>query len=267
MLPPLAAEPILYLGSFPVTNSMINSWIAVVFFVVIALILRKKQAMVPRGFQNLAESILEILISFAEQVTGDKEKARKFLPIAATIFLFILFSNWLGLIPGTGSIGIYQLHAGHATLIPLLRPASTDLNLTLGIAALAIFVTHVFGIMAIGVWKHFNKFINISGIWHSFRKGPIAILVAFIEFGVGVIELAGEVAKTLSLSLRLFGNVFAGEVLLTVLAGIFAFGLPIPFMFLELLVGVIQASVFAILFLAFATVATMDMHGDEEESH
>ena len=95
----------------------------------------------------------------------------------------------------------------------------------------------------------------------------MAIMVAFIEFGVGLIELVGEAAKTLSLSLRLFGNVFAGEVLLTVVAGMLAFVLPIPFIFLEILVGIIQATVFAVLFLAFATVATMEPHGDEEGAH
>ncbi len=267
MIPPLAAEPILFIGSFPVTNAMINSWVAVAFFVVLALVLSRKREIVPRGIQNAFEWIMEILMGFAEQVTGDKVNARKFFPIGATIFLFVLFSNWIGLMPGTGSIGVWQMHAGHVELIPMLRPAGSDLNLTLAIAAFSIVFTHIFGIIAIGVWKHFNKFINIMGIVHSFKKGPMAIIIAFIEFGVGLIELAGEVAKTLSLSLRLFGNIFAGEVLLTVLAGILAYGLPIPFMFLELLVGIIQASVFSILFMAFASVATMDLHADEEEAH
>ncbi|MBT6254280.1 F0F1 ATP synthase subunit A [Candidatus Uhrbacteria bacterium] len=264
MIPPLSAETIFYIAGFPVTNAIINSWIAVVFFVVFALIVTRKREMVPRGLQNVFEWIMEVLMSFAEQVTGDKDTAMKYFPIAATIFVFVLFSNWIGLMPGTGSIGVYQLHHGHVELIPLLRPAGSDLNLTLAIAGFSIFMTHIFGIIALGTWKHFNKFINIMGIVHSFKKGPMAIVVAFIEFGVGVIELVGEVAKTVSLSLRLFGNIFAGEVLLTVLAGIMAYGLPIPFMFLELLVGIIQASVFAILFLAFATVATMDLHAEEE---
>ncbi|KKW35100.1 MAG: ATP synthase subunit a [Candidatus Giovannonibacteria bacterium GW2011_GWA2_53_7] len=95
----------------------------------------------------------------------------------------------------------------------------------------------------------------------------MAVVVSVIELGVGLIELVGEVAKTLSLSLRLFGNIFAGEVLLTVLAGILAFGLPVPFYFLELLVGIIQASVFAILFMAFSAVAMMDLHAEEEPQH
>lgn len=267
MIPPLAAEPILYLGSLPVTNTMINAWVAVVFFVILALVVGRKREMVPRGLQNFFEWILEVFLGFAESVTGDRDTAKKFFPVAMTIFLFVLFSNWLGLIPGTGSIGIFQMHHGHVELIPMLRPASSDLNLTLAIAAFSIGLTHIFGVFSVGIWKHANKFINIRGIFKSFKKGPMAIMVAFIEFGVGLIELVGEAAKTLSLSLRLFGNVFAGEVLLTVVAGMLAFVLPIPFIFLEILVGIIQATVFAVLFLAFATVATMEPHGDEEGAH
>jgi F-type H+-transporting ATPase subunit a len=267
MIPPLAAEPIFLIGNFAVTNSLINAWVAVAFFIVFALFISRKQDIVPRGLQNFFEWILEVGLTFAEQVTGNRENARKYFPLAMTIFLFVLFSNWLGLIPGTGSIGVYQLHHGHVELIPLLRPASSDLNLTLAIASFSIFMTHVFGVFAIGMWKHANKFINFRGLVASFKKGPMAVVIAIIEFLVGLIELVGEGAKTLSLALRLFGNVFAGEVLLTVLAGILAFGLPLPFIFLELLVGIIQATVFAVLVLAFAAVAAMAPHGDEEGAH
>lgn len=267
MIPPLAAEPIFFLGNFVVTNTMINAWVAVLFFVVLALILSRKRAEVPHGLQNFAEWLLETGLSFAESVTGNREQAKRFFPLAMTIFLFVLFSNWLGLLPGTGSIGIFQLHQGHVELIPLLRPASSDLNLTLAMASFSVLVTHIFGVFAIGIWKHANKFVNLRGIAHAFPKGPMAVMIACIEFLVGLIELVGEGAKTLSLSLRLFGNVFAGEVLLTVLSGILAFGLPIPFYFLELLVGIIQATVFAVLVLAFASVATMEPHGDAEAAH
>ncbi|MBI2476802.1 F0F1 ATP synthase subunit A [Candidatus Uhrbacteria bacterium] len=267
MIPPLSAEPLFMIGSFPVTNTMVNAWIAVVFFVVLAMVLARKRALVPHGIQNFVEWVFEVGLQFAQQVTGSEKLARRFFPLAMTIFLFVLFSNWLGLLPGTGSIGIYQLHAGEVELIPLLRPASSDLNLTLAMAAFSILLTHLFGVIAIGVWKHANKFLNVRGIVAAFRHGLMAVVIACIEFLVGLIELVGEVAKMLSLSLRLFGNVFAGEVLLTVLAGILAFGLPVPFLFLELLVGIIQATVFAVLVLAFASVAVMEPHGDESPAH
>ncbi len=263
MLPPIAAEPIFHLGNFVVTNSLLNGWISVTVIVLAVLALSRKREIVPRGFQNFAEWLLETMLTFADQVTGDRKTTEKFFPLVATIFIFVLLNNWLGLIPGTGSIGIWEIHEGKTELIPLLRPASSDLNLTLAIAAFSVLMTHIFGIMAIGAFKHASKFINIAGIIHALKKGPMAILVAIIQFGVGLIELVGEVAKTLSLSLRLFGNVFAGEVLLTVMAGLLAYALPLPFIFLEILVGLIQAMVFSILVLAFASVASMDPHGEE----
>ena len=265
MIPPAAAEPIFHIGSFPVTNALINGWIAVVFFVVVGLILRSRAARIPRGIQNLAEGAVEFMLAEVKKVTGDDKRARLFFPIVGTIFFFILFSNWLGLIPGTGSIGIWGMHEGHLALIPLLRPAGSDLNLTLAIAVFAVIASHVMGVKALGLGNHLSKFVNIRGIFRSFKKGPIAIVVAVIEFGVGLIEIVSEIAKVASLSLRLFGNVFAGEVLLTVMLGLFAYFLPIPFLFLELLVGIIQATVFAMLTLAYLTVAT-EAHGGEEHA-
>jgi len=265
-IPPAAAEPLFQIASIPVTNAMVNAWIAVVFFVGIALILRTKNARVPKGFQNIGEAVVEFMLAEVQKVTGDRKRALQFLPIVGTIFLFILFSNWLGLLPGTGSIGVWGIHGGHVMLIPILRPAASDLNLTLAIAAFAVLASHAFGFMKLGAVEHVSKFVNVRGLLKSFKKGPVAIAVAIIEFGVGLIEIISELAKVLSLSLRLFGNIFAGEVLLTVMLGLFSFFLPIPFMFLEVLVGVIQATVFAMLTLAYLTVAT-EAHGHEEEEH
>lgn len=265
LIPPAAAEPLFHVGSFPITNSLVNGWIAVVFFVVVAFVASRRKGLVPHGVHNLIEGTIEFMLTETQKVTGDARRAKQFLPIVGTIFLFILFSNWIGLLPGTGSIGIWGLHEGAVELIPLLRPAASDLNLTLAIAVFAVLASHVIGLMAVGVISHVSKFINIRGIFRSLKKGPIAILVAIIEFGVGLLEIVSEIAKVVSLSLRLFGNIFAGEVLLTVMLGILAYFLPIPFMFLELLVGVIQATVFAMLTLAYLTVATEE-HGHEQDA-
>lgn len=262
IIPPAAAEPIFHIGAFTITNAMVNAWIAVAFFVVVAFLVSRRKAVVPKGIQNAAEAVVEFILSEIQKVTGDKKRARLFFPIVATIFLFILFSNWIGLLPGTGSIGVWGMHEGHVELIPLLRPAASDLNLTLAIAAFAVLASHVFGMRALGTVSHLSKFVNVRGIFRSFKRGPVAVAVAFIEFGVGLIEIVSEIAKVVSLSLRLFGNIFAGEVLLTVMLGLFAYFLPLPFMFLELLVGVIQATVFAMLTLAYLTVAT-EAHGEE----
>jgi F-type H+-transporting ATPase subunit a len=260
---PLAAEPIFEIGNFTITNSMLNAYIAVAFFCFVAVVVSRKKSIIPKGIYNFTEMLIEFVLSEVEKVTNDKAKARKFLPLVATIFFFVLFSNWLGQLPGTGSIGIYEFIHGEMELIPLLRPATSDLNLTLGIAIIAILTTHLAGMKSLGIFDHISKFINIKGIIKSFKKGPMAIMVAVVEFFIGLIEIVGEFAKTLSLSLRLFGNIFAGEVLMTVMLGLFSYILPIPFIFLEILVGAIQATVFAMLTLAFLVVATMG-HGEED---
>jgi len=262
-IPPIFPEPIFYIASLPITNTYINSTIAVVFFILIGLLLRNKTALIPGRVQNVAEGALEAILYYVDQVTHDRKKSMKFLPIIGALFFFILFSNWLGLIPGTGSIGRWLYHEGHLTLVPILRPVTTDLNMNFAMALLAVVSSHILGIVAIGFFKYANKFVKLADIWHSFRKGGMSIIVAIVEFGVGLIEIFSEIAKVVSLSLRLFGNVFAGEVLLTVLAGLVAYFVPLPFLIFEFLVGLIQAVVFSMLTLVYLTMATSEPHGAE----
>lgn len=261
-LPPLAAEPIFSIGSFTVTNTYINSSIALVFFLIIGLLLRKQSKEIPGKLQNFVESVLEYLFKYFDQVTGSREKTLRFLPVVGSLFFFILVSNWMGILPGIGSIGIWEIKHGQAELVPLFRPAATDLNTTLAIAVLGVIVTQFFGIATIGFFRYFNKFIKIKDLWRALKTLNFSkIFVAVIEFMVGFIEIISQiVAPILSLSLRLFGNMFAGEVLLTVIGGLMAFFVPLPFLFLEMLVGLVQATVFAMLVLVYLTVATMEVH-------
>lgn len=268
-LPPLAAESIFSIGSFQVTNTYINSTLTVVLFLIVGFLIKRNIKDVPGKIQNFFEMIIELMLGYFDQVTGSRQKSMKFLPLVGSLFLFIVVSNWLGIFPGTGSIGI---HRG-AEFIPLFRPANTDLNLTLSMAVFGVIAAHIIGIFSIGFFKYFNKFIKVSEVWHAFKsKSVMTIFTAFIEFMVGFLEIISEVAKMVSLSLRLFGNVFAGEVLLTVLASIIAYAVPLPFIALELLVGLIQATVFAMLVLTYITVATMPVpehaaHGKAEAAH
>ncbi len=272
-LPPLAAEPIFSIGSFPVTNTMINASLTVlgflVFAVVISMAVKKYAGKAPQGILNFFESILETLFGYFDTVTRSREKTIQFLPLVGTLFLFILVSNWIGLLPGIGSIGRYLVHEGHVLLVPMFRPANTDLNMTLAMSITVVVTSHILGIVVIGAFKYFNKFIKLADLWHAFKTfSPMAILTAVIEFFVGILEVISEVAKMLSLSLRLFGNVFAGEVLLTVLAGILPVLLPLPFIALELIVGIVQATVFAMLTLVYLTIATTEVtshHSDHAE--
>lgn len=263
-IPPLAAETIFHVSGLTVTNTYINSVIVLALFLILGLVLRRRSEEIPDKIQNFAESLLELALRYVDQVTRDRKKSLKFLPIVGALFFFILVSNWLGIFPGIGSIGRWLTVRGELELVPLFRPVNTDLNTTLAMAVLGVSASHIFGVMTIGFWRYANKFVKLGDIWKSFHpsgdlpKGDkiTAVFVAFVEFGVGLIEIISEVAKVVSLSLRLFGNVFAGEVLLTVMAGLIPFVVPLPFVFLELLVGFIQALVFAMLVLVYLSIAT-----------
>lgn len=262
-IPPLGPETIFSIASFPVTNTLINSFIALVFFFIVGLMLRKRSAEIPRGIQNFAEAVLEYLMKYFDQVTGSRKKTINFLPVVGGLFFFILVSNWMGILPGVGSFGRWAIVHGELELVPLFRPAATDLNLTLAMAVIGVVFSHVAGIVAIGFFKYVNKFVKLGDIWKAARsKSPTNIMVAVIEFFVGFIEIISEFAKVISLSLRLFGNIFAGEVLLTVIGGLIAFLVPLPFLLLELLVGIVQATVFAMLVLVYLTVATAELHAE-----
>lgn len=276
-IPPLAAEPIFNIGQFTVTNSIINASVAAFLFIIFAVFIqmairkyyRGNQA--PKGLLNFFELVLETLFAYFDQVTGDRKKTIKFIPIVGTLFFFILISNWMGLLPGISSIYRWGEFHGGIHPLPVFRPANTDLNMTVAMAVFAVTSSHIFGIVTIGFWKYFNKFVKISDLWRAVKSfNPVKVLVAFIEFFVGFIEIFSEIAKMVSLSLRLYGNVFAGEVLLTVIASLIAgygaYGIPLPFIALELIVGLIQAVVFSMLTLVYLNMATADIHGHEENN-
>ena len=263
---PVAAEAIFSIGTFSVTNTLINAFLALGIFLVTAFFLRSAKKDVPGRFQNFVEMVIEFLLKFFDQVTGDREKSKKFFPMVGSLFLFILVCNWMGLLPGVGSIGLWKGLAGEKEFVPLFRSANSDLNLTLAMAVLSVIGSHIVGVVTIGFFAHANKFIQLGGIWKALKSmKPINILVSLIEFVVGLIEMVSEIAKMASLSLRLFGNVFAGEVLITVIGSLAAFLIPLPFMALEILVGIVQATVFAMLTLVYLTVMTMKPHGESHE--
>ncbi len=235
-------EHIFSIGSVAISNSFIVSLIAMLVLIVIGYYSTRKMRLVPYGAQNIIEVIVELLYNMIAGVTGNDKQTRKFFPIIATIFLFVLVSNWLGLIPGVGSIIINETGPEGIIQVPIFRAGSADLNFTLALAIVSVFATQFFGIAALGIVRYGKKFFNF--------KNPIA-------FFVGILELVGEVAKLMSFSFRLFGNVFAGEVLLLVITFLVPYVVPLPFYLLEVLVGVIQALIFSMLTLVFLKAATM----------
>lgn len=266
----LFAEPIATFHNFPITNSLVTSWGAVVILAVLAFFLRKNLKEIPGKLQNLFEIIIDGALDLADQVTNDRKLSVKIFPLVICIFFFVLINNWLGILPGSGSVGQVVEHHGENLLIPYLRGGTADINTTLALAVIAVIGANIFGVMTIGGWKMFNKYVNLSALGSIFvkvKKDPTILIVAPITFFVGVLEIIGEFAKVASLSFRLFGNVFAGEVLLASMAALIAYAVPIPFLFLEILVGVIQALIFSMLTLVYFTIASQDHSEHEEHSH
>ncbi len=272
----VAAEPIpglvIPIPGFPipVTNSLLATWLSMLILVLFALWVRSGLQTIPSGKQNIAEMTVEALGGLVESVAGPRW-APTFFPIVATIFLFVLISNLLDLLtPILASIGIRE----NGEIIPILRSPSSDLNFTVGLALISVGLTQYYGIRANGVLGYFGRFINIKGfirfigaLTGRVQANPFgALFMGAIDFFMGLIELISEVAKILSFSFRLFGNVFAGEVLLLIIPFLVSFLVPLPFMGLELFVAFIQAFVFAVLTLAFMSTATAVHGGGEHES-
>ncbi len=257
--PTLYAETVGHVGGFPVTNAWLSSGLAVLIVCVIALAIRKKVTLVPKKLQTMFEIVIEQFLNIADGITNSRSKSLQFAPLILSLFFFILINNWLGMLPGVNSIGQVILQNGQKVFVPYLRGGTADLNTTLALATMAVVVSHICGVVAVGWWKYLNKFVNIKAfldIPKKIVKDPTVVLVNPIHAFVGIIEIVGELAKIASLSFRLFGNVFAGEVLLAAMSAILAFALPVPFMFLEIVVGLIQALIFAILVLIYLSIST-----------
>ena len=237
----IAAEPILRLSWITLTNTLLMSAVAVLILVSLAFFLFRKPSLIPSGIQNAFEMLMEMILGMMEGVFGARERAERYFPFVATIFFFVLLSNWLGILPGIGSIGFYESVDGHEKFVPFFRSAASDINFTLALGISAVVAVHVFGIAAIGATHHASKFFSF--------KSPI-------EFFVGILEFISEIAKMISFSFRLFGNVFAGEVLLVITGFLIPYLIPVPFLMLEIFVGFIQALVFAMLTMVFTSIAT-----------
>lgn len=259
-----------------VTNSTL---VAAIVLLIILWFSRKattNMTLIPHKAQNFLELIIEFLYARVEAIVGPKVAPRAF-PLLATLFLFILISNWFGLLPGIGTIGWGEGH-GFLTVShmerPLLRPATADLNMTLGMALCFMLIWFYLTISEIGLWGFIKHTFGPKGG----LKGLIGIFVAVVFFGVGLIEIVSIVFRPMSLSLRLYGNVFAGETLLHTMAALLggkgpvleligAILLPLPFYFMELLVGLLQAVVFTLLCAVYIQLSTTHDEHDHEEGH
>lgn len=238
----LAAETLFHLGPLPVTNTLLTTLLLTLLLVFFSWKTTRSLSLVPTGLQNLVEMIFEPIENIVNELASDR--AKLFFPIVTTFFLLILVSNWFGLLPGVGTIGFHIAEQGSATFVPLLRAPTSDLNMTLALALLSMVITHALSIRLLGFGTYLSKFFSIN---------PIFLFV-------GLIELVSEFTKVISLSFRLFGNIFAGETVLTSISTLGAFIFPTPFLVLEMIVGFVQALVFMILTLVFLSLLTEKQH-------
>ena len=238
----LAAEQVGTFLGLPVTNTLLMSLVVFALLGILAFFVRKNLALVPGRLQTLIETLFTGILDYMTETLEDEKLARKLFPLILTIFLFIFTANLIEFTPGVGSIGFYHPDGEFS---PLLRSMNTDLNTTLALTVISFFVIEFAGVAALGALRYGQKFVNVSSV---------------LGFMVGIIELFSEVARLISFSFRLFGNIFAGEVMILVIQHFVPMVLPVPIMAFEVFVGFMQAAIFALLTLFFVKIAVTEPH-------
>lgn len=276
---------------FPITNTLLCTWLSIIVLVIFFFAGTRRKDMIPRGAQNFAEWAVESLRRTVEGVSGER-KGRVFFPLIGTLFLFILVSNMLDIFPGVDTIGQIDItqHFGNCApvlgifpscqpvagfllfgnlsnqLIPWIRPATTDLNLNFAMAIIVIVTVQVFGFMSRGFFGYLGHFINVKTLFRSIiHFNGMGIVQGIIELFVGLLEIIDEIARVISLSFRLFGNIFAGSAVLAIFAFILPVIADIVFIPFELFVAFVQSLVFALLTLVYLEIATSHTEEHEEE--
>lgn len=265
-LPPGAAD-IGHLGPLPITNSMLVTWIVALFLILFARFATRQMAAVPSGAQNFWEWLVELLYEFLEGIIG-AELVKKTFWFFATLFIFILFTNWFGLIPSVGTVGWGTAVDGHFKIQdPLFRGANADLNMTLAMALIFFACWLVWALQANGPKGFILHLFGPKGD----TTGLLKILMIFVFIMVGVLEVISILFRPVSLSFRLYGNIFAGENMLETMIGlapgVASWIIPLPFYFLEVIVGLVQALVFTLLTSVFTLLICQHEEGHEGTHH
>lgn len=246
----LAPDVVTTVFGIPITSTLLTVWLSMAVLIILAIVVKGNLNLVPGRLQNFIEILIGGVFDYIAGVLESRSLALRFFPLIMTIFLFILTMNWIGLLPGVDSIGIYKESESHgevvSKLVPFFHPPATDLNITIGFAIVAFFAIELAGVTLLGIFKYGGKFINF--------RSPLS-------FVIGLIELLSELARLISFSFRLFGNIFAGKTLLMVVMFLATpYLLPVPLIAYELFVGFIQAFIFAILTLFFIKIAVEEPH-------
>jgi len=247
----IKAEPLFHIGPITVTNSMVGTLIATVALIVLAWWASRNHSIVPSRLQQFLEFPLDFLGGIIRGQQASRWRA--ILPPVITIFLLVLFANYVGLLPGVGTIALHVVEDGHELTVPVIRPASADLNFTLALALIAFVLFVSWGIRANGVGGYLKETL-VANPWYM---TPL----------MTPIHIVSELSRIISLSMRLFGNVFAGEILLAVMLALTLAVIPAVFLGLEAIFGAVQALVFALLTLTYITLATAGHGGGHDEAH
>ncbi len=262
--PKLPAEEVFHLFGFSITNSIVAAWLTIIVLVVFSYVVTRRLKLIPTRLQTFFEFALGSLLNFCQRVAGEKN-GRRFFPIVATIFLFVILNAWLSLLPGFGSILITN---AEGESVHLLRAANTDINMPLALAIMSFAFVSYFGLRSLGA-SYLGKFVNVGQFFRSvgqlfrgkLRAGLSGMFTGIVNIFVGFLEALTELVRIVSFTLRLFGNMTAGEILLLMATFLIPFLFALPFYGLELLIGFVQALIFAGLTLIFLTVAVA--HGSE----
>jgi len=273
----LGAEQVCQIAGFPITNTLIASWITIVVLLAIFILGTRRMKMMPTGLQNVVEWIYESLYNFAEEAAG-KENTPKFFPLFATIFLYVIGAAFISLIPGFDTIGdgarehftgaFAGSYTGWVVHEPLLRKASSDINFPLALALIAFASWTYWAIRMIGVRKYSRQFIKLENLGEGFKlmsrgdfkSAPMAFFMGGVDIFVGFLEFLSRCIQIVSLTFRLFGNMLAGAILLLIILYLIPWIGGVPFYGLEALFGFVQALIFAGLTLVFSVIATTAEH-------
>lgn len=251
-IPSIHPHELFSFGPFIITSSTMMAFLALLVFIFLAYKV-KSFKMVPSFFQHLTEILVDFLVGFIAQIVGNREKALLLLPYVGSVFAFILFSNLSAMIPVINGLEWNHHH--------MFTPSTADFNTTFALALAAVVVVHVIAINKAGLFSHLGHFVQVKPVINGFKKSIGEGMLGLIHFFVGLIEVVGEIAKVISLSLRLFGNMFAHEVLMIILLGAFSIGVPAIWMGMGILVGVVQAVVFTALITVYYSLLV------REEAH
>ena len=265
-VPSINADELFHVGPLTVANSTMFTFLTIFLFV-IAIIYARKFKLIPNYFQHICEIFYEGILGLLTKIVGNREHAEKILPVAGAIFTYILLSNLLTMLPGLSSFTYTPMVNGVAgEAVPIFRGGTADFNTTFGLALASVLFIQYVGIRENGIFGHLSHFIQLDGMVKAFKgKKSIAQRAGelgngIIHFFVGLIEIIGEFAKVISLSLRLFGNMFAHEILTIIIMGSFAILVPVIWMGMGIIVGIVQAVVFTSLITVYYTLVLKKAH-------